>query len=178
MARRRNPAKRFLLLAVLLALVAALLVGTWYVASPWMALTSLRDAATDLDTAELEQRIDFPSVRASIRPQIRSRVARTLDRQADLGPFRELGQALARAASDRVIESAVTPEGLATIVTTGAVAAPVIGSAPQAIDWSVDRDGFDRFRATGQVAGRQTPTILHFTREGFGWRLVAVDLPL
>ena len=58
--------KRFFALIVLI--LAA--VGGWYFASPWLAMKGLSDAAQAGDTAELEQRVDFPALRASVSDQI------------------------------------------------------------------------------------------------------------
>ena len=56
---------------VALVIALAVLVGGWWYASPLMALDGLRDAAQSGDQTDLEQRVDFPALRSSVKEQLR-----------------------------------------------------------------------------------------------------------
>ena len=162
-----------------LAVLCAALFGTWYFASPWLALKGMRDAAQDMDRAELERRIDFPAVRASLKPQLQAAIRDEAGRGGNaLGQV--LGRVAAGAVSDRAVELAVTPGGMASLITTGAMISPLLPEQlkPRDVNWGVERDGLNAFRAIGTADdGAQAP-VLVFARDGLGWRLVAVELPV
>lgn len=166
--------KRFF--ALLIVFVG--LAGGWYVTSPWLAMKGLRDAALDLDRAELAERVEFAAVRENLRDDLGAAVEREIA-QSD-GPLAHLGGALAAGVGGLAVNAAVTPNGVAALVLTGRLAGPMIpaGMRQEEIEWSVDRGGFEAFEARGRYAdGRAGPT-LHFARDGFRWKLVDVTLPL
>ena len=164
---------------LLLAAAVVALAGGWYIGSPWLAMRSLQDAATSLDRPELEERIDFASVRDSLKPQVRSYLRQEFERQEGRGLIESFGRALVLANSDRAIDAFVTPEGMATLVTSGGIALPLLpkGVVRQDIEWSVKRDGMNRFHAVGALEGGRD-IILVFERDGLSWNLAGVELPL
>lgn len=167
--------KKFILL---LALIGAA-VGGWYALSPWMAMAGLRDAAMEADHEELAQRINFSAVRTSIKEQVRDLVAEKVGKGDNGNVLEQFGRNLAVNMAGRAVDAAVTPEGMAGIIVTGALASPLISAETmqQEIEWSVERDGFSRFRGVGVLeSGRSAPTLI-FERDGISWKLVDVELP-
>ncbi len=164
--------KRFFALIVLI--LAA--VGGWYFASPWLAMKGLSDAAQAGDTAELEQRVDFPALRASVSDQISEATRR---RQGQGGLLGELGGAVAEQLGRRVTDRALTPDAVGQLVASGALAAGLLPERlrGQDIDWNVERDGFDHFRAVGTFEDGTAGPILLFARDGLGWKLTGLELP-
>ena len=163
-------------LLALLLIAAALAIG-WYVASPWLAMKGLRDAAVARDRAELEERVDFVAIRANLKGDIGAAVEREVGESGN--PLERFGGALATGLGGLAVDAVVTPEGMAALVVTGRLAAPLVPEDVRSgeIEWEVDRGGFDRFQAHGRFAsGRPGPT-LHFARDGLGWDVVDVDLP-
>jgi len=45
------------------------------------------------------------------------------------------------------------------------------------LDWTIERNGFDEFRATPEVPNGEEAAAIVFKRDGFGWRLTKIDLP-
>lgn len=164
--------KRFLILL----LVAAVLVAGWYLASPWLAMKGLRDAAVARDRAALEERVDFAAIRANLRDDLRGAVEREVARSDS--PWAQIGGGLATGIGGMAVDAAVTPEGIAALTVTGRLAGPLVPEeARKEIDWSVERGGLNSFAAQGRYPdGRAGPT-LHFSRDGLGWDLVDVTLP-
>ncbi len=98
--------KVFFLFAVILA----------YVASPFVTAWSIREAARNGDAAYLQQVIDWPNVRETLKPTL-SRLALNLPlEEAATAPKPGLWQRLkaywGQGAVDRAIDSYITPEGL------------------------------------------------------------------
>jgi hypothetical protein len=157
--------------------LAALLVGGWYFASPWITLSGLEQAALDVDLVELEQRVDFDAVRTSLKDELHQRVA---DATADSGTaVRVLGGALVNGLTDMAIDSAVTPTGVAGLVSTGKLAAPLAPRSEREgkLEWSVAHRGFTEFDAASRFADGSAGPILRFARDGLAWKLVAIELP-
>lgn len=157
-----------------LLLLAALIFGGWYLASPWLAMKGLADAAQEGDVAELQERVDFPALRASASEQITRAT-----RNEGGGLLGEIGGAVAERVGREVAERALTPEAVGTMVTTGGFA---IGLLPerlrgQEINWDVEREGFDNFRAIGTFEDGTAGPILLFARDGLGWKLIGFEIP-
>ena len=168
------------LLLVLFILVVV--VGVWWWESPVLALKGLQDAAQDRDVAELEERIDLPAFRQSLKDEL----GEIMDRQAAANQLGPLGTMAGRAVVGQAVDELVTPEGLAA-----AMAAPPrdpvlralagsLGAVAQAqakrTDWEIER-GLSTFRVR-RVSGDGVPLPdLLFERDGLGWDLVGIDIP-
>jgi len=148
--------------------------GVWFVASPWFAMKGIRDAAQDGDVAALERRIDFDAVRESTWLQVDSSI------RAKEGPLLEqIGGEVAADLAERALERGLNPHSIATLITIGAIADPLLPERLRGkeIEWDVERDGFDRFRGVGRFEDGSAGPVLHFRREGLGWTMIGVDLP-
>lgn len=161
-----------MLIAILLLLGLAF--GGWYCGSPWLAMKGIRDATRSADA--LERRIDFPALRESASLQLRGAI------EAETGEGRlleQIGGQVAGEIAGIAADRAPTPRGVANLVTTGALAAPILPEhlRGQEIEWSVERDGFNRFRGVGTFEDGSEGPVLHFERDGLSWTMVGVDLP-
>ncbi|MXO73727.1 DUF2939 domain-containing protein [Altererythrobacter aerius] len=170
------------------AVVAIVLAGVaWYFASPAYAMSQLKSAAESGDAAALEDRIDFPKVRESLKTQLRAAMATELARpEMKDNPFGALGAMLAMGMVYGMVEGFVTPEGMSAMIAEGRMQRPGQSPAPapadgaadrQPVDWTVDRDGFDRFTATPVTPDGGPAPSLVFERDGLGWKLSGLELP-
>lgn len=87
-----------------------------YIASPFVTAWSIREAVRNGNSAYLEHRIDWPSVRATLTPTI-SRIALDLpdpDKPSltEPGLWQRLKSYWGEGAVNRAVEAYVTPEGL------------------------------------------------------------------
>jgi hypothetical protein len=161
-----------------LVLLAIVLFGGWYFVSPWWAMKELRDAAQGVDVAALEERIDFEAVQDSVKTQMRAHFAERADEPENTSVLAQIGANLTLAAADRAVDTLVTPKGMAAMIVTGSVAAPMIPEDMRTgdITWDVHRESFSRFRAVPTLEdGREGPHLV-FARDGLGWDVVAVEL--
>ena len=102
----------------IIAAIAVLLLGsTLYIASPFWAAWSLREAIKAGDTATIDRKVVWDGVRASLRASI-SDSAQLLPEATEAGErvpptmWQRVKTAFGQSMLDRFIESYVTPEGL------------------------------------------------------------------
>lgn len=95
-------------------LVAGVL-AAWVVASPWLTLYQMKRAADRHDAEALSAHVDFDRLRQGLREQVNA----GLDRVAaadDGDPGARLGNLVMGAVADAMVETFVTPEGLAELM--------------------------------------------------------------
>jgi hypothetical protein len=99
------------------AMLVLLLVGAGYVLSPFVAAWTLREAIKASDTATLERKVIWSSVRTSLRASLASN-AKLLPEVNEAGErlkptlWQRVKSAFGQSMLDRFVESYVTPEGL------------------------------------------------------------------
>ncbi len=158
-----------------LILLAALIVGGWYLASPWLAMKGIVDAAEAGDLAELDERIDFARLQDQANSSIAAEIA---ERTQDGGVLERIGSAIAGEIAGAAVDNALTPQGIANIVTVGGIALPFVPERfrGQDLDWDVEREGLDSFRAVSTFEDGTAGPVMQFERDGIGWDLVGLEL--
>ena len=151
----------------------ALAFAVWFLGSPWLAMKNVADAAEARNTAELEAAIDFPALRENTRAQLDHAVAPTGN-----GAIDGIGGAILGAFGDAALEAMITPEGMVTIITTGAVASPLLPPElrNRELGWSVEHEGLARFRGVSTYDDGSPGPVLVFERRGLGWQVVAMEI--
>jgi len=96
-----------------LAFMAAVAVAGWLYFTPHLALRRLQAAAESGDHAALREMVDFPAVRASLKEEVRGAIAHEMERDGKRSPFSMFGAALAGMMVDPLVDSFVTPAGIA-----------------------------------------------------------------
>jgi hypothetical protein len=91
-----------------------------YMAFPYYALYSLGNTLKTCDKYRLDKAIDFKSVRNSLKEQLSASIMEDLIKEDKLSenPFAALGLVLAPKLTDSIIDTYVTPSGLATLMKT------------------------------------------------------------
>jgi Protein of unknown function (DUF2939) len=173
-----HPRYRGIIIAVFAALLLLYLASPYY--SVWRFGQTIR--AHDMDA--LSARVDFDAVRGSLKQQIRDHFLGVLTKKKK----DRLAQFLAANAGDpldQLIDSYITPEGLAAIISDPAPlknasslsALPgVNGAESRTIDWSKARSAF--FTSPRDFAVEHEGIKLRFRFNGLGWKLHALDLQL
>ncbi|MXO64872.1 DUF2939 domain-containing protein [Altericroceibacterium endophyticum] len=163
------------LVVAIIAVVLAASVG-WYFLSPAYALGKLRDAAVEGDVASLEARIDFASVRESLKSQLKAYLVVEMERE-DAGGLEAFGGIIAMGVLDRMIDGLVTPEAMGIMVARGQFKGGQQWSESEGTfpDWTIERTDFDHFRAVPKAEKDSASMV--FTRDGLGWKLTKVVIP-
>jgi len=128
------------------------------------------------DRDEIERRVDLPAVRASAADQLTELARRRIEQGVSIRDLRDLaGEVLRR--SDG--ESLPTPNEMVDILLSESLATDLVPEALQGppLEFDIEREGLDHFRAVGTLAdGTEAPDLI-FERDGFGWVLTGFDLP-
>lgn len=153
-----------------------------YGASPYLAVRGFVAAAKQGDAEKLRDSVDFPAVRADLKPQLAAAVTTRMERDPAMrgNPLAGLGAMLMPSILDRMIDSVVTPEGIAALVRAGKVGHVETGSAPpRRVDYGFHYAALNRFDVTLRRQGAtDDPVNLVFERRGlFAWKLIRIALP-
>ncbi|MES2988566.1 MAG: DUF2939 domain-containing protein [Pseudomonadota bacterium] len=153
-----------------LALLAVVLAGGWYWGSPWWTLQSMKNAAEARDTDALSRNVDYTSLRASIKKQLRERM------ESGVRDAGVLGTLVAGGLADRLVDVALTPEGIRVIFATAPLASEARpgGIRLKANDMTMRREGLSQFR---MVRRDGKGGALIFRLKGATWMLSDVELP-
>ncbi|OOS25718.1 DUF2939 domain-containing protein [Moraxella pluranimalium] len=103
-----NKLVRISLIVVLLGFIGA------YLASPYYTLYQLKNAVEKHDTATLVDAVDFVSVKASIKDQLKTKLATELPDTND--EFALLGAAFATVMIDGLIDAVVSPKSMELLI--------------------------------------------------------------
>lgn len=180
-AKPHHSRTRIVGLALVLALAAA------YFASPLGALYALKSAVQSGSKDRLDALVDFPAVRDDLKSQINARIAQAVN-EPDMkdNPFAGLAALVAPAIVGRMVDMAVTPDGISTLIRDGKIeqasdqSRPV--SRPTGGDPTVRRIGYltlDRFKVSLDSAGTPPASMsLVLERRGvITWKLIKIELP-
>ncbi|MBV8603412.1 MAG: DUF2939 domain-containing protein [Pelomonas sp.] len=152
------------------ALAAALVA---FLATPWLAVRTLRAAAARQDEEALAAQVDFDSLRDSVKLDLLRRLAG--DGHDRPTHARELGAAVAGALLGPMVDELVTPHNLAlllqghrVVTSAGAASAP----PPPEVIASGRYESFDRFVYALKRGADDAPVEFVFERDGLtGWKL-------
>jgi DUF2939 family protein len=106
MARKRSAFSTLLVLGVVFAAV-------WMYFTPYLAMNRLQKAARAGDTEALNELVDFPALRESVKTNVRSAVENSVSRSHN--PLAVLGGLLAGAVASPLVDAFVTPSGIAAL---------------------------------------------------------------
>lgn len=168
-----------------IALGLLLALAGYVVAGPYLAMNGLRRVVASGQYGELWRFVDYERLRESLRPQLQVRIAEgMLQRVGAAHDDRTIGQVTALIAKP-VIDTMVSPQGIATLLTGSALAQRVRpgtgkdGRPPMNDPLADARTRFESpslFTATVPNAeGR--PVVFEFRRDGLGWKLAGLRLP-
>jgi hypothetical protein len=179
--------KKSLIMGV--AVGALALFGIAWAAAPVLAAQALIRAAKAGDEAGIEKRVDFPSLRESLKSELNAELMARMGRDprlADSG-LGGLGMMLAPMILSGAVDAVVTPRVVARMVTTAEAPDPTRRPSPEPA--GDDADGNDIHQAWGYrglnefavtLTARDHPDdhlALIMERRGlFDWKLAAVDL--
>ena len=85
-------------------------------ASPYLVLNSIKNAAQQGDADKLSGYIDFPSVKQSMKDQVKAAMVEEIAASDEQDGFEALGTMLAAAMIDPLIDGLVTPDGVALML--------------------------------------------------------------
>lgn len=170
-----------------IALAALLVVlGVWFYCTPYLAVNSMRSAAEGKNAAKFSGYVDFPAVKEDLKATFNAKLAAQMGKEKGENPFAAMGEAMAAALINPIVEALVTPESLASMMEGEKEKAPSAendsksSESKPTTETSMAYEGLNRFvvtvtqkKETGEAIG------LVFHRVGFfSWKLAALRLPI
>ncbi|KLU21601.1 membrane protein [Caballeronia mineralivorans PML1(12)] len=108
-----RTSKSVVIALIVVVVVAAL--GLIY-ASPYIALDRLKRAADARDAQTVNQYVDFPSLRESLKDQVGQLLTRKIDTQKSGNPLAMIGALIGAALIGPLVDSYATPDGVAALL--------------------------------------------------------------
>lgn len=169
--------KKWVAVAVALLLIA----GGFYFGSPYLAVRSLQAAAAGGDKDALEQKVDFPAVRESLKSQMSAALMAKIQTDPAMkdNPFAALGAALLPTMINGMVDALVTPDAIAAAVRGQKPGEKAKLEANPDLASETEWVGLDRFRVKSRntKTDEEGPSLL-FERRGFAsWKLIKMELP-
>jgi hypothetical protein len=110
---KRSATRPLIVTLIVIAVIAAL--GFGY-ASPYMALNNLKRAADARDTQTVNEYVDFPALRESLKQQVTGLLTRRLDAHGNGNPFAAIGAMIGVALIGPLVDAYATPDGVAALL--------------------------------------------------------------
>lgn len=112
--RTKRSATRPLIVTLIVIVVIAAL-GFAY-ASPYLALNNLKRAADARDAQTVNQDVDFPALRESLKQQVTGLLTRRLDAHSNGNPLAAIGAMIGVALIGPLVDAYATPDGVAALL--------------------------------------------------------------
>lgn len=161
------------------------LVAGYLYASPYLALNSIKNAAQARDAEKLSSYIDFPSVKQSVKEQVKAKFATEMITSGNNEGFEALGSMLATAMIDPLVDGLITPEGIAAMMSekqdqdsTEAASTQEESNESDDLVYETGYDSFSDFHVNlgNPEVDKTIKVMLH--RDGLSWKIVDIDFPM
>jgi len=168
-----------------IVLVLVAVIG-YAAAGPYLAIADIKTGIAEKDAEKLREDVDFPLLRQNLKEQLKAAALKTAAKELQNNPLGALAAGLATTLVDRVVDSFVTPSGLASIMeghepsensagNKGNVSRPKKDDLFRNANYSYD--SFSQFSVwVPNDRGEQFRFILE--RRHLSWKLVNLVLPI
>ena len=156
-------------------------------ASPYLVLNNIKNAAQQGDADKLSGYIDFPSVKQSMKDQVKAAMVEELAASDEQDGFEALGTMLAAAMIDPLIDGLVTPDGVALMLQGQKLDFDFNNDTPEDkpkaknedVDYKAGYLSFNRFKV--QIIDANDPdesldVIMH--RDWLSWKVTRINFSL
>jgi hypothetical protein len=111
--RRRGGTRPLIVTLIVIVVIAAL--GFAY-ASPYIALNNLKRAADARDAQTVNQYVDFPALRDSLKQQVTALLTSRIEGHGGGNPFAAIGAMIGVALIGPLVDAYATPDGVAALL--------------------------------------------------------------
>ncbi len=183
---------------VAIAIVMLASLAAYSYASPWLTLKSFREDAVAGKTERMNDYVDFPVLRESLRTQIQYVLTEQVAKEGEDNPFAGLAMLMANAVIDPLVNMMASPSGVVRLaqgkeqsagasglppVLPGASSPGAVPSAPiknaeaqKAFQGKVRYDGWSRVIVQADDYQHGDPYLV-LRREGlFSWKMIDLQL--
>ena len=156
-------------------------------ASPYLVLNNIKNAAEQGDADKLSGYIDFPSVKQSIKDQVKAAMVEELAMVDEQDGFEALGTMLATAMIDPLIDGMITPDGVALMLQGQKLDFDLNNDTSENkaiaknedIDYKAGYLSFNRFKVQiidADDSNESLDVIMH--RDGLSWKVTRIAFSL
>lgn len=155
-------------------------------ASPYIVLNNIKKAAEQEDADKLSGYIDFPSVKQSMKDQVKAFMIEEIASSEQEDGFEALGTMLATAMVDPIIDGVVTPDGVALMlqgqeldIGLNEKSESKSEAKDREIDYKTSYLSFNRFKVQindEDDAEKSIDVIMH--RDWFSWKVTSINFSL
>ena len=162
----------------------------YFAGSPYLTLMNLKSDIDSRNGESLAEKVDFPSVRESLKDQFNVAMAKaTMDSSNEDDPWGAAGAALGAAFASTLVngmvDGLVTPSGLIELMSSGEIDSSDAANQPQTgtqkdlaiSDAVLSYEGINKFSAT-LVNDDGDDMKLILKRRGLSWVVTDIRLPL
>jgi hypothetical protein len=163
--------------------IGAFLCGGAVYASPYLTLYQMYQSVDKKDVQGVASHVDFPALRQSVKTNVQAIVHKETSQQQN--PLMDiLGSVLGGVVLEPVVDTVVTPEGVAALLEGQRIQlngndkqAQFSGKAPD-VDVKAEYESFNQFAVSVKPKGEDTaPVTLLMSRDGLSWKISGVRLP-
>ena len=163
--------------------------GLYVYMTPYLSILAFKSALEKQDYTEANKFINDPSVRTSLKKQLKVNITNTVVKEMSGNPFAALGIMLVNPIVNGIVEATVNPRGLNLLLSTGKLSNPdnevkdnKISSNHDATDKSDSTRlyyiGFNRFVLSSKIPEAKDTIKGFWRREKLVfWRLESIDIP-
>ena len=162
-----------------------LLLAGYVAAGPYITVSEIKSGIVDQDSERLSENIDFPSLRQNLKEQLNAMLMKDAVTELDDNPFGALAIGLASKFMDGMVDTFVTPSGLATMMQGNKPDQSSQGSdtstQPKKEDLFKDATySYDSLDKCSVWVHNEDGDKVRFVlkREGVSWKLVNIVLPI
>ncbi|MEJ2107688.1 MAG: DUF2939 domain-containing protein [Acidiferrobacteraceae bacterium] len=169
---------------VWIAGVILVLLAGYVAAGPYLTVSAIKTGVIEQDSKKLSENIDFPKLRQNLKGQLNAAMMKNISAEEKDNPFAVLAAGLAMKMADAIVDSYVTPSGLALMMEgkeppkeqgTETAAPPKKDELFRNARYSYD--SINQFSIwVPDDKGQETRFVLQ--RDGLSWKLVNLVLPI
>lgn len=158
--------------------------GVFVAAGPYITISAIKSGVAEQDTEKLSENIDFPILRQNLKDQLNMVMMKKAQTELKDNPFAALAAGFATKFVDGMVETFVTPVGIAAMMEgkkpSKSVAAQGSTSPNRDDLFKNTRTSYDSFSKfsiwVANDSGEETRFVLQ--RNGLDWRLVNIVIPM
>ena len=163
--------------------ILVLIVG-YVAAGPYLTVSEIKTGIVEKDSEKLSENIEFPTLRQNMKEQFNAAMMKNAATELKNNPFAALAAGLATKMVDGIVDSFVTPSGLAALMegkkpskggNVGNTPSPKKNDLFKNARYSYD--SISKFSIwVPNDKGEETRFVLK--RDGFSWKLVNLVVPM
>ena len=177
--------------SIFTAIVILIAILAYLYASPYLALKNMKTAAQQNDLETINQYIDYPSVRQSLKEQLNAYMLKELRQESD-NEFAKFGTMLASSMTDSLLDAVITPSGVGLMLqgknlnpshmplqTTTTSHIDAVEKDREKVEYKMYYSSFNRFVINIKNTERHDQRVqVIMQRDGLNWQIKQLIIPI